>query len=136
MLDMGFIEDIDYIMKQIPNGSQTALFSATMPNEILRLSRKYMNNPVNVLIDSDELSLEGIDQSYAVVDERTKFPALVEYIRKNADNFWNHILRDENQDTENRRETSGSGLSRSSNPWRSIPEQERACNAKLQRRPC
>ncbi|MHB1867877.1 MAG: DEAD/DEAH box helicase [Nitrososphaerales archaeon] len=83
MLDMGFIDDIDYIMKQIPNGSQTALFSATMPKEILRLSRKYMNNPVNVLIDSDELSIEGIDQSYAVVDDRNKFPALVEYIRKN-----------------------------------------------------
>ena len=84
MLDMGFIDDIDYIMKQLPNGSQTALFSATMPKEILRLSHKYMNHPLNVLIDSDELSLEGIDQSYAVVDERSKFPALVEYIRKNG----------------------------------------------------
>ena len=84
MLDMGFIDDIDYIMKQLPNGSQTALFSATMPKEIIRLSHKYMNHAVNVLIDSDELSLDEIDQSYAVVDERSKFPALVEYIRKNA----------------------------------------------------
>ena len=62
MLDMGFIDDIDYILKQLPNGSQTALFSATMPNEILRLSHKYMNHPVNVLIDSDELSLDEIDR--------------------------------------------------------------------------
>ena len=52
MLDMGFIEDIDYIMKQLPNGGQTALFSATMPNEILKLSHKYMNHPINILIDS------------------------------------------------------------------------------------
>ncbi|MDG6999784.1 MAG: DEAD/DEAH box helicase [Nitrososphaerota archaeon] len=82
MLDMGFIDDIDYIMRQIPNGSQTALFSATMPKEILRLSHKYMNHPVNVLVDSDELSVNEIDQSYAIVDERSKFQALVEYIRK------------------------------------------------------
>jgi ATP-dependent RNA helicase DeaD len=84
MLDMGFIDDIDYIMKQLPSGSQTALFSATMPQEILRLSHKYMNHPLNILIDSDELSLDEIDQSYSVVDDRSKFPALVEYIRKNA----------------------------------------------------
>jgi ATP-dependent RNA helicase DeaD len=83
MLDMGFIDDVDYIMKRLPSGSQTALFSATMPKEIMGLSHKYMNHPVNVLIDSDELSVEEIDQSYAIVDERTKFGALVEYIRKN-----------------------------------------------------
>lgn len=82
MLDMGFIDDIDYIMRQLPSGSQTALFSATMPNAILRLSHKYMNHPVNILVDSDELSVNEIDQSYAIVDERSKFQALVEYIRK------------------------------------------------------
>lgn len=82
MLDMGFIDDIDYIMRQLPNNSQTALFSATMPNEILRLSHKYMNHPANILIDSDELSIDEIDQTYAVVDERSKFQALVEYVRK------------------------------------------------------
>ncbi|MDG6996186.1 MAG: DEAD/DEAH box helicase [Nitrososphaerota archaeon] len=84
MLDMGFIEDVDYIMRELPNDSQTALFSATMPQEIMRLSNKYMNKPVNVLIDSDELSVEEIDQQYAIVDERSKFAALVEYIRKNG----------------------------------------------------
>ncbi|MHB8566939.1 MAG: DEAD/DEAH box helicase [Nitrososphaerales archaeon] len=84
MLDMGFIDDIDYIMKQIPSGSQTALFSATMPQEIVRLSRKYMSHPEEVLIDSDELSLEGIDQKYAMVDERGKFAALIEYVRKSG----------------------------------------------------
>ncbi|MFI5421232.1 MAG: DEAD/DEAH box helicase [Nitrososphaerales archaeon] len=83
MLDMGFIEDVDYIMKKLPNDGQTSLFSATMPREIVRLADKYMNHPVNVLIDSDELSVDEIDQSYAIVDERSKFQALVEYIRKN-----------------------------------------------------
>ncbi|MHB8565805.1 MAG: DEAD/DEAH box helicase [Nitrososphaerales archaeon] len=84
MLDMGFIDDVDYIMRQLPNNSQTALFSATMPNEIMRLSHKYMNKPVEVLIDNDELSVEEIDQKYAMVDERSKFAALAEYIRKNG----------------------------------------------------
>lgn len=83
MLDMGFIDDVDYIMRQLPTGSQSALFSATMPDEIKRLSHKYMDKPAQVLIDSDELSVEEIDQKYAMVDERTKFSALVEYIRKN-----------------------------------------------------
>jgi len=82
MLDMGFIDDVDYIMRKLPNDSQTALFSATMPGEIVRLADRYMTNPVDVLIDSDELSLDEIDQTYAIVDERSKFQALVEYIRK------------------------------------------------------
>jgi len=84
MLDMGFIDDVDYIMRKLPNDNQTALFSATMPGEIVRLADRYMNNPVEVLIDSDELSLDEIDQSYAIVDERSKFQALVEYVRKNG----------------------------------------------------
>jgi ATP-dependent RNA helicase DeaD len=84
MLDMGFIDDVDYILKKIPSGSQTALFSATMPREIVRLADRYMNDPVEVLIDSDELSIDEIDQSYALVDDRTKFNALVEYIRKSG----------------------------------------------------
>lgn len=84
MLDMGFIDDVDYIMRKLPNSSQTALFSATMPNEIVRLADRYMNNPVDILIDSDELSVDEIDQSYVMVDERSKFQALVEYIRKSG----------------------------------------------------
>jgi ATP-dependent RNA helicase DeaD len=83
MLDMGFIEDVDYIMRRLPTDSQCALFSATMPKEIVHLSHKYMKHPENVLIDSDELSLDEIEQLYAIVDERSKFQALVEYIKKN-----------------------------------------------------
>ena len=84
MLDMGFIDDIDYILRQIPSGNQTALFSATMPEEIKRLSQRYMNRPLEVLIDSDEISLETIEQRYVLVDDRTKFPALTEYLKRNG----------------------------------------------------
>lgn len=83
MLDMGFIDDVDYILRQLPTGNQIALFSATMPEEIKRLSKRYMNNPVEVLIDSDEISVESIEQRYTIVDDRDKFPALVEYIKRN-----------------------------------------------------
>jgi ATP-dependent RNA helicase DeaD len=84
MLDMGFIDDVDYILRQIPSGNQTALFSATMPEEIRRLSQRYMNRPLEVLIDTDEISLETIEQRYVLVDDRTKFPALTEYLRRNG----------------------------------------------------
>ncbi len=84
MLDMGFIEDVNYILKQLPRGNQIALFSATMPQEIRRLSNRYMNHPVEVLIDSDEISLDTIEQKYTLVEDRDKFAALVDYIKKSA----------------------------------------------------
>jgi ATP-dependent RNA helicase DeaD len=84
MLDMGFIDDVDYILRQVPSRNQIALFSATMPDEIRRLSSRYMHSPVEVLIDSDEISLESIEQRYALVDERSKFNALVEYLKRNG----------------------------------------------------
>jgi ATP-dependent RNA helicase DeaD len=84
MLDMGFIDDVDYILRQLPSRNQIALFSATMPEEIRRLSSRYMRRPVEVLIDSDEISLESIEQRYVLVDERNKFNSLVEYLRRNG----------------------------------------------------
>ena len=62
MLDMGFIDDIEFVLKRTPNEKTTSLFSATMPSEILLLSEKYLNNAKKILIDSDDLSGEGIDQ--------------------------------------------------------------------------
>lgn len=84
MLDMGFIDDVDYILRQVPSRNQIALFSATMPDEIRRLSSRYMHHPVEVLIDSDEISLDSIEQRYTLVDERNKFNSLVEYLKRNG----------------------------------------------------
>ncbi len=72
MLDMGFIDDIEYILGRVPARRQTGLFSATMPSRIIELSRKFMKNPQKILIDSDEPSVETLDQYYAVVDPREK----------------------------------------------------------------
>ena len=76
MFDMGFVEDIRFILDLLPADKQVCLFSATMPTEIFRISEKYMNQPEKVLIDSDELSLDTIEQSYLIVDGRDKLDHL------------------------------------------------------------
>ena len=62
MLDMGFIDDIEFVLERVPDNRITSLWSATMPAEILRLADKYLNEPKRVLIDADDLSGEGINQ--------------------------------------------------------------------------
>ncbi len=83
MLDMGFIEDIEYVMEKVPANRITSMFSATMPPEILRLADKYLNSPKNILIDSDDLSGEGIDQSFLVIKDRDKHRYLADFIKEN-----------------------------------------------------
>ena len=83
MLDMGFIEDIEYVLQKVPGNRITSLWSATMPQEILRLADKYLNNPKNILIDSDDLSGEGIDQSFLVIKDREKHKYLTDFINQN-----------------------------------------------------
>jgi len=80
MLDMGFVDDIEFILSNIPKNRQTLLFSATMPEDIIKLSEKYMKHPVKVLLDSDELSIDLIDQTYLVVEERKKLDHLSEIL--------------------------------------------------------
>jgi ATP-dependent RNA helicase DeaD len=85
MLDMGFIDDIKFILFYVNEDRQTCLFSATMPPEILRLADEYMrqNKIEHVRLNEEEITLESIDQSYLVVEEREKFKHLVDFIRSN-----------------------------------------------------
>ncbi len=83
MLDMGFIDDIQFILDLAPEKRVMSLFSATMPTEILRLSEDYLKNPKHFLLDADDLSGEGIDQSFLVIKDRDKFKHIVNFI-KNA----------------------------------------------------
>ncbi len=76
MLDMGFIEDIELILQETPQEKQTLLFSATMPEEIQRLARKYLNNPEFVSVSRDELTVPQIDQVYYEVKEHNKLDGL------------------------------------------------------------
>ena len=83
MLDMGFIEDIEYVLERVPENRITSLFSATMPIDIVRLAEKYLNKPKRVLIDSDDLSGEGIEQSFLVIKDREKQKYLTQFIKDN-----------------------------------------------------
>ena len=83
MLDMGFIDDIKFILDLVPEERVTALFSATIPAEILRLAEKYMRNPQQIFIDADDLSVEGIDQAFLVIRDREKTDFLFKFIKEN-----------------------------------------------------
>jgi ATP-dependent RNA helicase DeaD len=83
MLDMGFIDDIKFILDLAPEQKITALFSATMPPEILRLAEKYMRHPQQIFIDADDLSGEGIDQAFLIIRDREKTDFLMKFIKEN-----------------------------------------------------
>ncbi|AFD00738.1 Superfamily II DNA and RNA helicase [Methanocella conradii HZ254] len=76
MLDMGFIEDIERILKATPEGRQTLLFSATIPAPISKLAARFMKDPVSIGIKSRSLTVQGTEQAYLEVQERQKFEAL------------------------------------------------------------
>jgi ATP-dependent RNA helicase DeaD len=81
MLDMGFIDDIKFILFHINKDRQTCLFSATMPPEILRLAREYMHDAKEVRLNEEELGLDTIEQSYLIIPEKDKFKHLCNFIK-------------------------------------------------------
>ena len=76
MLDMGFIDEVKTILQHIPNNHQTALFSATMPRDVVRLSNRYMKNPLKLFVDSEEPAVDSVEQKFARVEENGKYPLL------------------------------------------------------------
>jgi translation initiation factor 4A len=69
MLSRGFKEQIHDIFTCLPSQVQVALFSATMANDILDLTTKFMIDPVRILVKKDQLTLEGIRQFYIAIDK-------------------------------------------------------------------
>ena len=85
MLDMGFIDDIKRILSYAPASKQTALFSATMPKEIMGLARKYLTSPEIVKESSDdELTVEGVAQYYLSIDGNQKLDALATILKERS----------------------------------------------------
>ena len=77
ILSKGFKEQIRNIFSTIPEEVQITLFSATMPPDILELSSSFMRNPIRILVNTEELTLEGIKQFYVYVDsEQQKIDVL------------------------------------------------------------
>ena len=72
MLNMGFREDIDTILKEASHSHQTMLFSATMPKPILDITKKYQHNAITVKAAREERNLEPIKQYYIELKENEK----------------------------------------------------------------
>lgn len=76
MLNMGFIEQVQAIIQQLPEGRVTMLFSATFPEDVANLSRKYMYEPVHIEIKAAGLTTAAIEHSLIEVKEANKFALL------------------------------------------------------------
>jgi len=83
MLDMGFIEDIEYILSRTPSKRQTSLFSATIDQTVIRVCNKYMRNPEKILVSKDEIALTQIKQYYMIVNSHSKYGALCDILQEN-----------------------------------------------------
>jgi ATP-dependent RNA helicase DeaD len=81
MLDLGFIEDVEKILRMCPSGRQTALFSATMPPPVKRLAESYMYDPQTIKITPKKLTVDAIAQAYIEVAANEKAARLVELLR-------------------------------------------------------
>ncbi|HEY5815682.1 MAG TPA: DEAD/DEAH box helicase, partial [Solirubrobacterales bacterium] len=81
MLDLGFIEDVEKILRMCPSGRQTALFSATMPPPVKRLAESYMYDPVTIKITPKKLTVDAIAQAFVEVSAKDKAARLVELLK-------------------------------------------------------
>jgi len=80
MLDLGFLEDVEKILALTPNGRQTALFSATMPNEIRGLAERHLYDPVTVKVKSATLTIDTVEQFFVEVKQAEKTEMLAKVL--------------------------------------------------------
>ncbi|MGQ9460576.1 MAG: DEAD/DEAH box helicase [Candidatus Bathyarchaeaceae archaeon] len=83
MLDMGFIDDIEYILSKVPANRQTSLFSATIDQSVMNVCHRYMKRPEKILVSKDEIALSQINQYYMVVNPKNKFEILRNVLDEN-----------------------------------------------------
>ena len=80
MLKMGFVEDIEWILEQIPNEHQTGLFSATMPTSIQKIAKHYLKDAKKIHIKPKETTVEAIEQFYTTVTRNQKLEVLTRFL--------------------------------------------------------
>jgi len=83
MLDMGFIDDIRYILSKVPEDRQLSLFSATIDQSVMNVCHRYMKNPEKILVSKDEIALTQLNQYYMVVNPRNKLEYLLDILKRN-----------------------------------------------------
>ena len=76
MLNMGFREELDKILEKTPDNKRTLLFSATMPREVARIARNYMNSPVEITVGKQNAGAENIRHIYYLIHARDRYLAL------------------------------------------------------------
>lgn len=81
MLDMGFIDDVEKILRGTPKNRQTMLFSATMPDQIVRILDRYMRKPETLMLQQDEITVKKIRQRVYGVDRKQKLDLLEKILR-------------------------------------------------------
>jgi translation initiation factor 4A len=109
MLSLGFQEDIKTIFKYLPPSVQVGVFSATLPTEALDITKNFLNDPVKILVNQEELTLDGIAQFYVdCQQEQYKYDVLKELYeelniakaiifcntRKRVDHLQDALMRD------------------------------------------
>ena len=80
MLKMGFIEEVERILSELPKERQIALFSATMPDEVLRISKRYLRNPTRIEIEHKTMTAPAIEQRFLNVSEGQKLEVLTQIL--------------------------------------------------------
>ncbi len=76
MLRMGFIDDVEWILEHTPKERQVALFSATMPGAIKKITTNYLNDPIRIQIEAKTKTVDSISQQYVLVNNNRKLDAL------------------------------------------------------------
>lgn len=80
ILDMGFSRDVDNIINKIPKRRQTLLFSATIPDEVKIIAKKYMKNPKQIFIEDKKVIIDNIEQKYIKTTDRRKIKDLMDIL--------------------------------------------------------
>jgi len=81
MLDMGFIDDVEKILRATPRNRQTMLFSATMPDQVVNISQRYMRDPQTLMLQQDEITVKKIRQRVLGVDRKLKLDLLMKILK-------------------------------------------------------
>lgn len=80
MLRMGFVDDIEWILEHVPDTRQTALFSATLPESIKKIVKRYLNDPVRIQIKAKTQTVDRIKQFYIRANKEQKLDTLMRYL--------------------------------------------------------
>ncbi len=82
MLDMGFIDDVEKILRATPKDRQTMLFSATMPDQVVNISQRYMREPETLMLQQDEITVKKIRQRVLGIDRKLKLDLLMKILKE------------------------------------------------------